>query len=257
VPGVKRFKKSPVDTGGRPQARDPREHGLRAGVEDEAVGRGDRSQLQRPGPLFLIGGDQERETPGGRPAGRLSVPLGKARPDIHDPLPGGRRSHLRKEGKVGANGAFLLPIEDGVEPDRNPPGIPGKRGQLRELTQSVPIIRDPRLDGRPTQSGDRKVQIKLIISREEVPQTAPIPQEVREILGPKDDRVHRFRGKVDRVDASRRPDDPGLPLAERGGQPLWKRGDEVRAPGGADDAFQGSIPAAGRVCRRGSRRGRI
>ena len=62
--------------------------------------------------------------------------------------------------------------------------------------------------------------------------------------------------QVDGMDPALRTDDMGLSLVQGSGQPFRKGGDEVGAPRGADDGFQGLIPAGGKVGRRASLRGR-
>jgi hypothetical protein len=253
---VERFEKGPVDAGGRPDPRDPGESGLRAGVKNETSGNRDGRELERPRMLFRFRRKVKSEAPGRGPVNGLPVPLGEAHPDVPDPH--GRRGlgHLGKKVRIGAEAPSLLPEKQRIEPDRNAKGVPDESGQPGELGQSLAIVRHSRLNGRPTQPRDRDVQIELVIADEKVLQSVSVVQEVRKILGPKDDRMNGLGGQIDRVDTALRSDNMGPPLAQGLGQPFRKGGDEVGAPRGADDGFQGPIPAGGKAGRRASPRGR-
>jgi len=65
-----------------------------------------------------------------------------------------------------------------------------------------------------------------------------------------------FGREIDSMDPALRTDDMGPPFAQGFSQPFRKGGDEVGAPRGADDGFQGPIPAGGKAGRRASPRGR-
>ncbi len=250
------FEKRPVDAGGRLEAGDSGEERLTASVEGEAVPRGDIRERRGMGPFLLVGGVDERKPPGHGPPGRFSVPLGEARPDVPDTLLSGRRGDLGKKGQVGADGSPVLPEENGVEPDRYPQGAPGEGDAPGELAQGLPQRRRAGFDGRPAEPRDREMEIDLVVGREQVLQPVIVPEEVRKVLRPEDDRVDRIGGQVDLAGEAPRAEDTGPPVTEGSSQPIRERRDEVRAPGGADDGFQDLIPVRGRAGRRASRRGR-
>ncbi len=116
---MERLEKLAIDTGGRPEPRDPREDGLRAGVKHETAGGSDRRELERARSLLVFGWNIKGESPGRSPADGLPVPLGEAHADVPDPH--GRRGlgHFGEEVEVGAGYASLHPEQQGIEPDRN------------------------------------------------------------------------------------------------------------------------------------------
>ena len=254
--GVERLEKVRVDTGGRFDPGNSGEGWLTAGEEGEAMRHGELGEGRGMGPFLLVGRVDERKASGRSPSFRLAVPLGEARPDVPDAQPRGRRRDLWKKGQVGADGSPVLPEKDRVEPDRDPQGIAGEFGQFGELGQGFAEGGHARFDGRPTQPRDRKMEIDLVVCRKQALQPALVPEEVRKVLRPEDDRVYVLGGKIDVAGTAARTDDAGPPVAEGNGQPVGKRGNEVRAPGGADDGFQGLIPVRGKAGRRASRRGR-
>jgi hypothetical protein len=253
---MKGLEQASVNAGGRRYSGDPGEGGLAAGKEGEAAGRSDPGKGYSLGPFLLVGRVDERIATGRGPSFRLPVPLGETRPDIPDAQLGGGRRDLGKEGQVGADGFPVLPKNDGVEPDRDSQGSAGECGQSGELGQGLAEGRNAGLGLRPAEPRDREMAIDLVVAPEQVLQPVRVPEEVRKILRPEDDRMDVRGGKVDVVDAAGGTGDPGQSPAEGGGEPVRERGDEVRAPGGADDGFQGLIPVRGRADRPTSRRGK-
>jgi hypothetical protein len=92
--------------------------------------------------------------------------------------------------------------------------------------------------------------------REQVPEPTLVPDNIREILRPEDDSVDRIRGEIDLDGPAPGPDEGSPPGAQDGRKPIREESDEVGAPRGADDGFQGLIPAGGKAGRRSSPRGR-
>jgi len=162
-PRVERFEKVSVDAGGRPDPRDPRKSGLRAGVKNETSGGGDGRELERARTLLRFRRNVKSEATGRGPAGGLPVPLGEAHSDVPDPDGRSGPGHFGKEVQIGADAPSLLPEKQGIEPDRNAQRVPGESDQRGELGERRAIVRDSRLDGRPAQPRDRKMQINLII----------------------------------------------------------------------------------------------
>ena len=162
-------------------------------------------------PLLLVGRIDETET--GEPAARrfaLPYHWAKLVRTSLTPMPGGRRrdSGECRRGWSGRS-APSLQKRTGSNLTETRSGSPANATRPGSWAKASTQRRRPGLDGRPAEPGDREMEIDLVVRGEQVPQAVRVPEEVREVLRPEDDRVDLGRGQVDLHGAAPRADEPG------------------------------------------------